>query len=96
MWAVKFNPKSISEIEEAVDYYDNLSPATGKQFFQEIEKAASTLSKNPNYHVRYKNILCLPMKRFPFMLHFELAENERIVKILGCIHTSLNPDQNWR
>jgi hypothetical protein len=96
MWKVKFNPKSISEMEEALAYFQNLSPSTANRFFLEIKKAASTLSKNPNYQVRYKNVRCFPLKRFPFMIHFELEENEKLVKILGCIHTSLNPDKSWR
>jgi len=47
---------------------------------------------HPFYQVRYKNVRCLPMKKYPYMIHLTVDEKERIVTIRAVIHTSQNTD----
>ena len=96
MWKVNFSPESLADVQSALSYYLGISVSTGEAFILAVENGVSTLKKNPYYQIRYKNIRCLPLHKFPFMLHFELDENNSQIKILGCIHTSLNPSDRWR
>ncbi len=38
---------------------------------------------------------CLPVRRFPFMIHFEIEEPTRTVTIFAVVNTYLNPEKNW-
>ena len=96
MWKVDFSPESFADVQCALIYYLEKGLSTGEAFIQAVEKSVSILKKNPYYQIRYKNIRCLPLHKFPFMLHFELDEHKKQIKILGCIHTSLNPADKWR
>ena len=96
MWKVEFSPESLSDVQNALSYYLEKGVQTGEAFIQELEKGVGSLQINPYYQIRYKEIRCLPLIKFPFMIHFELDEKKKQVKILGCIHTSLNPANSWR
>ena len=96
MWKVEFSPESFAEVQEALNFYMEKGFQKGEAFIQDVNNGVESLEINPYYQIRYKNIRCLPLSRFPFMIHFELDEDKKQVKILGCIHTSLNPNKSWR
>ncbi len=96
MWKVEFSPESFAEVHEALNFYMEKGFQTGEAFIQDVNNGVESLEINPYYQIRYKNIRCLPLSKFPFMIHFELDEDKKQVKILGCIHTSLNPNKSWR
>ena len=96
MWKVEFSHESLAEVQDALNYFLEKSAELSEDFIQDLEKGIFALQVNPYYQVRYKNIRCLPLSKFPFMIHFELDEDKKRVKILSCIHTSLNPNKSWR
>ncbi|NCO64441.1 MAG: hypothetical protein COZ75_09800 [Flavobacteriaceae bacterium CG_4_8_14_3_um_filter_34_10] len=79
------------EIDEAIAYYEEISPSIPKKFIEELSSTYHTLSKNPYYQKRYLNFRGLPLKRFPFILFFDLNETQQIIKIISCFHSSKNP-----
>jgi len=79
------------EIDEAIGYYAEISPSIPEKFIEDLSTTYNTLSKNPYYQKRYLNFRGLPLKRFPFILFFDLDEKQQIVKIVSCFHTSKNP-----
>jgi len=47
------------------------------------------------YQVRYGDkVRCLPIKTFPFMLHFTVDKKHKMVTIRAVFHTSKNPS-SW-
>ena len=42
-----FHPQAQQELEEAVDYYDNISQVLGNQFILEIKKTLERIEKFP-------------------------------------------------
>ena len=51
------------------------------KFKTELNAYVDTLKKSIAFQVRYSDIRCLPLKKFPFMIHFSVQENEVLVKI---------------
>lgn len=86
----------ILDLQKAIDYYDEQQLGLGKKFETAINKHFSALSKNPFYQVRYDGVHCLPVKKFPFMIHFTVDEDKHTVHISAVFHTSLNPLEKWR
>lgn len=80
-----------SEIENAIDYYSLYSADAPKFFILSLKNAYSSLSKNPFYITRYKNIRAFKLKKFPYSLYFIIDEGNKTLKILSCFHHKRNP-----
>lgn len=87
---ILIDPRASQDVQEAINYYDNQQIGLGKKFESELNKYIIALEKNPFYHIRYNNVRCLPLKKFPFMLHFSVEEEKKMVTIHAVFHTSLD------
>src|ERR1044072_4286615 len=63
--------------------------------YYELAEHLKFLSKNPYAQERYDQVRCMPIKGFPFMFHFGIDEEKKLVKVHTLIHTSVNPKTNW-
>ncbi|MBW6497158.1 MAG: type II toxin-antitoxin system RelE/ParE family toxin [Bacteroidales bacterium] len=91
---IEIDPKAIGDIQRAIDYYDEQQVGLGKRFESTLNKHLLTLRENPFFSIRYDQVRCLPLKKFPYMVHFTVDEENSIVTIRAVFHTSLNP-QKW-
>jgi hypothetical protein len=94
-WKVFYSPDAQIHIVETVEYYDNARKGIGTKFYKAIKKATSNLRISPIYPIRYDNIRCFPIPNFPYMLHFEINEQNNTVYIYAVICTYRNPDDAW-
>ena len=80
------------EIDNTVDFYESRSKGLGKRFFIYLKSYYKILKTNPEiFEVKkppfYRE---LPMSKFPFVIIYEIFENE--VLIHSVFHTSRNPN----
>lgn len=92
---LKIEPRAIQEIQEAIDYYDQQLVGLGEKFESYLNKHIKTLTKDPFYQVRYDNIRCLPLKKYPYIIHFTVDENSNSVYIHAVINTNRDPKEYW-
>lgn len=91
-YKVQIDEEALLDIQLATDWYNEQLPGLGTRFQKQIKAQISGLSKNPNvYAIRYENVRCLVVKRFPFMVHFTLNSDDLVVKIIAVLHSSRNP-----
>ena len=83
--------RAYADIQQAISYYDSQQVGLGKKFLSAIEKHFDSLNKNPFFQIRYYNVRCLPVKKFPFMIHFILDEKTKKVYVISVLHTSQDP-----
>lgn len=88
-------PEVYTDIQSGVDWYNSKQEGLGRRFFEAIEKEYVVLKKAPVFQVRYDDVHCLPVKKFPYMIHFIVEENAKVVVVLGVINTYLNPEK-WK
>lgn len=79
------------EIENAIDYYAEISINLASKFYIQLDFAYQNISANPYYQKRYKNFRAITITSFPFILFFIIEEEKQQIKILSCFHTSRNP-----
>lgn len=91
---VLIEPRALSDIQQAIDYYDSRQQGLGKRFETAITKHFSVISRNPFFQIRYSGIRCLPVKRFPFLIHFVIDEERNEVLVISVFHTSKN-NKDW-
>lgn len=81
------------DIQGAYEYYEAQAEGVGEKFLDALDHAFEMLKINPNLQIRYDDVRCLPLKKFPFMIHYRIENNE--VVIYAIINTNLDPDSAW-
>lgn len=89
-YSISIEPSVKDEIDAAFDYYYTVTnnPNVFVGLLNDIEQAYSALRLNPYFQVRTKNYRALPLKKYPYILFFEVLEEEKIVLILSFFNTS--------
>ncbi len=83
------------EIQQGIDYYNGQAKGLGKKFHAAVKETIAYLRQAPFRQIRYDNVRCLLVKKYPYMLHFTVDEKEPLIILHAVIHTSLNPDESW-
>lgn len=92
-YSIYILPKAIEEIQDAFEYYLNISDKVLNNFDKELEDVFKNLEKNPFYEVKHKNLRAIPFKSFPFLVFFDIDPIKNIVFIYSVFHTSQNPEK---
>lgn len=91
-WKIKIEPDAFDDILQAADWYNGQQENLGSKFKKAVIKQINSLVKNPTiYAIRYKEIRCLPIRKFPYMAHYYINNENNSVEILAVISTSRNP-----
>lgn len=85
-------PRAKQEVEETAFYYENIRKSLGKLFYKEFKSYALTLKTFPFFEEKYNIVRTLPLKKFPYTIHFTVDENDKIVSIQAV--TSNHQDPN--
>ena len=84
--------KAYQEIENARDYYENNQINLGTSFTNEVFSILEILESNPLlFPVKFKNIREAVIKKFPFVVIFEVLPNNEII-VLSVFHFRRNPE----
>lgn len=90
---VVITPSAELDIIEGYKYYSsNISIKVADSFMIDIDQTFDSLEINPFYQIRTKSYRAIPLRKFPFLVFFEVFEVKNIVKILRVFNTSLNPE----
>ena len=89
----KIEPSAKIDIQEEIHYYNSKQKGLGKKFHSEIKKCFDSIRKSPAYQIRYSNIRCLPVKKFPSMIHYTFIDDKIVIRAV--INTYRNPEKEW-
>lgn len=92
-FTLELDPRAIQDIQETIDYYDQQLVGLGERFEAYLHKYIKALAKNPFYQIRYDDVRCLPLKKFPFMIHFTVDQQLNAVYIHSVLNTSKDPKE---
>lgn len=85
-----------ADIQQAVDYYNSKQKGLGIRFYKVAKKTLNSLKTDAHlYQIKYKNIRCIKINKFPYLLHYEMLENQKTVKVYALICSFKNLDTNW-
>ena len=91
-----FNVKTLIraelELDEAVFYYENIQKGLGERFLLDYENQLNTLYNFPFFEEKYNIVRTLPLKKFPYTIHFTVDELEKIVSIQAVTCDYQNPE----
>ena len=92
-FTVEYNPDFFDDIVQAVDWYNEKQTGLGDRLFIKIKKQTAKLSTSAMlFAVKYDNIRCMRIEKFPYMVHYRLNEQTKSVKVEALFHTSRSPE----
>lgn len=91
-YKIKIEPEALQDIQEATDWYNKQLQGLGSRFQKQVIVQINSLRGNhSSYAIRYADVRCMIIKKFPFMVHFTADENQKVVEVFAIFHTSRNP-----
>jgi hypothetical protein len=91
-YQIHIDKDAFADIKYAAAWYNEQQVGLGAKFIKQTKTQITSLKTNPlKCSVRYSNIRCLLVKKFPFLIHYSVDELNNIVEIFAVIHTSRNP-----
>lgn len=96
VYKIVIDPDAIKDIQNAAFWYGEQLKGLDARFKKQVIRQINSLKKNPKiYAVRYLEIMCLKIEKFPFLIHFKVDDIGNTVTIYAVFHTSRNP-QIWK
>jgi toxin ParE1/3/4 len=91
-YRILIEPRAKLELNEACLYYASLNiENVVENFLNAFQEVLNILEKYPFFEIRMNSYRTIAIQNFPYILFFEVFEDERIVKIVSVFHTSQNP-----
>lgn len=91
---VRIDPDVLTDIREISAWYNEQQPKLGTRFLKAAIREINLLERNPQiYAIRYRKIRCVLVRKFPYMVHFYIDENNDTVEVLAVINTYQNPEK---
>ena len=87
--------RSEIDVETTYLYYKNISEKLGKHFLDEYQDKLNILKTFPFFQRRYLNVHILPLKKFPYSIHFVIDDKNKIVTIQALICDYQNPEKTY-
>jgi plasmid stabilization system protein ParE len=91
-YRIKIASDALSDIREIKYWYDSQKISLGNTFKDTVIKQINGLTENPQiFAIRYEEIRCMLVRKFPYMVHFYINQKISIVEVLAVISTDRNP-----
>ncbi|MCR4316140.1 MAG: type II toxin-antitoxin system RelE/ParE family toxin [Planctomycetes bacterium] len=87
---ISYHPKAKAELNDAIDYYEQIEEWLGFRFFSEIEEALSRIEDFPNsYPFVEEAARKCNVRRFPYAIIFSVLEDDLYVHAIA--HQNMRP-----
>ena len=91
-YKIQITPEAIADINDITAWYHKVDAKLGTKFQFTATEKINRLSKNPQiFAIRYQEIRCMPVPKFPYMVHFYINEETNSVEVLAVISTDRDP-----
>ena len=91
-YSIFITPTATEDIAAGVEHYNAIATDLGYRFADLLSAYLGRIAELPTASaIRYKNVRCKPMRRFPFLIMFTIDEDARAVQILRVFNTYQEP-----
>ncbi|TPG31837.1 type II toxin-antitoxin system RelE/ParE family toxin [Flavobacterium pectinovorum] len=93
MYNIKIDQDALNDLKEIVIWYNNQVQNLGLRFHKQVKSQINTLKNQPYIcNIRYEDMRCMLVKKFPFMIHYKINDESYLVEIFAVFHTSRHPE----
>lgn len=80
------------DLQENIYWYNQKQHGLGSRFFKAVKEQITRIKKNPyTISVRYDDIRCAKVKKFPYLVHFKIYQDLNIIKVMAVLSTHRDP-----
>lgn len=91
-FTIIFSPVALDDVEQTVDYYEKQQAGLGKRFAAQLQITLNAINRNPFFaSVRYDDIRCAAIKKFPYLVHYHIDEDGLLVTIIAVYSSYKEP-----
>ena len=93
-YLLKKDSRILTDIEEALSYYDTISVELGERFESELILALSKIENHPYHYFNLdQNIRRINLQSFPYKLVYVINEQRKEIIVIGLFHHYRNPKE---
>lgn len=87
-------PLARQDIKDAAKWYNDRKNGLGKRFIQHVRQKVHFIRQNPKaVAIRYKDTRTAVLDTFPYMIHFTVDDDKKLVIVSAVIGTYRDPDK---
>ena len=91
-FTIEYNPDFFNDLVQSIDWYNEQQDGLGDRFCENVKKQTAKLTIHALiFAIRYCDIRCMRIEKFPFMVHYRVNEQTNTVKIEALFHVSRDP-----
>ena len=95
-YSLLIHPKATNELENATLWYEKRSEGLGRRFFTAVNKRIIEIMHYPTrYPIKHKDYREVGITIFPFVIVYQVFENDHIVFITYIFHNKKNPKKKY-
>lgn len=92
-WVLLIDVDAFKDIQITIEWYELQLKGLGHRYKSQAIKSINSLKKNPFiFSVKYNEIRCRKIEKFPFLIHYMIDENIKTITVFAVFHTSRNPE----
>ncbi|MDP3432610.1 MAG: type II toxin-antitoxin system RelE/ParE family toxin [Bacteroidota bacterium] len=85
-------PLAKADIQDSARWYEKQQQGLGKRFINQVREKIRLIEKFPKAaRLRNDRVRTAVLETFPFMIHYYIDEDKKLVIISAVLHTSRNP-----
>lgn len=92
MFEVQISEEALSDFDDAINFYSEISPELGKKFVKSFDETVLQLETFPFFQKRYNEIRIRQISNFPVLIHYILDKSNKTVTIYGVRFAKSNPE----
>lgn len=90
---LKIDTDALNDIQKTFEWYELQLKGLGLRYKTQAKKQINSLKKDPYlFSIKYNEIRCRKIEKFPFLIHYLINENTKTVTVFAVFHTSRNPE----
>lgn len=83
VFEVRIKPSAKEDLLKAIAYYNKINPILSQKFYSEFSGLNALLARRPHFAIKYKTIKTCKLKSFPYLIHFVVNEESKLVTIIA-------------
>lgn len=85
-------PLAKADIQNSARWYEKQQQGLGKRFINQVREKIRFIERFPeSARLRNDRVRTAVLEAFPFMIHYHIDEDKKLVIISAVLHTSRNP-----
>ena len=95
-YTLKIHPKATKDLEDSALWYEKRSEGLGNRFFAAVNKRVLEITHYPNrYPIKHKDYREVGIDIFPFIIVYQVFENDQTILITYIFHNKQNPKRKY-